>query len=376
MHRVLHVLRAPVGGLFRHVRDLVPAQQALGLDVGVVCDSNASDGLTRERLDALAPHLSLGLHLIPMRRGVGLGDAAACRSVMDVAGRCRADILHGHGAKGGAYARLAAAAMRRKGRDVACFYTPHGGTLNYSPTSIAGRIFLALERQLAKSTTGLIFESAWSARMFRTHAGLPQCAVRIIPNGLLPDDFVPVEPAADAADVLFVGELRDLKGIDVLLEAIAAVRLRHDIRAVIVGDGPDRAMMVELASALGLADHVSFPGAMPARKAFAMGRVLAVPSRKESFPYIVLEAAAAGLPLVASHVGGIPEIIDGTDTPLVPIDDVGRLAAGLRAAIEDPAAAQVRAQQLRARVHSRFTVDRMARDVVDFYAACAQKAAA
>lgn len=376
MQRVLHVLRAPVGGLFRHVRDLLPAQQALGFDVGVVCDSNAADGLTRERLQALAPHLSLGLHLIPMRRAVGFGDAAACRSVMDVAGRCGADILHGHGAKGGAYARLTAVAMRRKGRDVACFYTPHGGTLNNAPTSVAGRIFLALERQLAKATTGLIFESAWSARMYRTHVGLPNCAVRIIPNGLLPDDFARVEPADDAADVLFVGELRDLKGVDVLLEAIAAVRLRHDIRALIVGDGPDRAMMVELASALGLGDHVSFPGAMPARKAFAMGRLIAVPSRKESFPYIVLEAAAAGLPLVASHVGGIPEIVDGTDTPLVPIDDVARLAAALRAAIEDPAGARARAERLRTKVQSRFTVDRMARDVVDFYAASAQKAAA
>jgi glycosyltransferase involved in cell wall biosynthesis len=101
-----------------------------------------------------------------------------------------------------------------------------------------------------------------------------------------------------------------------------------------------------------------------------------VPSRKESFPYVVLEAAAAGIPLVASHVGGIPEIVDGTDTPLVPIDDVGRLAAALRAAIENPAAARARAQRLRAEVQNRFTVDRMAREVVHFYAACAHKAAA
>lgn len=376
MQRVLHVLRAPVGGLFRHVRDLVPAQQALGIEVGVVCDSNAADGLTRERLAALEPHLSLGLHLIPMRRAVGIGDAAAYRSVLDVAERCGADILHGHGAKGGAYARLAASAMRRRGRAAACFYTPHGGSLNYASGSLQGRIFHKLERHLEKLTTGIIFESAWSARMFRTHIGITSSAVRIVPNGLLPADFEAVEPEPGAADVLFVGELRDLKGIDVLLEAIASVRLRHDIKALIVGDGPDRAMMVELASALGLEGSVSFPGAMPARKAFARGRMLVVPSRKESFPYIVLEGAAAGLPLIATTVGGIPEIVEGSDTPLVPIDGVAELARAIRSAIENPAEAKARASRLQARVMSRFTVERMARDIVGFYGDCAQKRAA
>ena len=376
MQRVLHVLRAPVGGLFRHVRDLVAAQQALGLAVGVVCDSNAADALTRERLAALEPHLSLGLHLIPMRRAVGLGDAAACRSVVDVAARCGAEILHGHGAKGGAYARLAALALRRKGRDVACFYTPHGGTLNYAPDSLAGRVFQVMERRLEKLTTGIIFESAWSARMFRRHVTVPTCAVRVIPNGLLPSDFEPIATAHDAVDVLFVGELRDLKGIDVLLEAIAAVRLRHDVRAMIVGDGPDRAMMMELAEALGLAGHVTFPGAMPARKAFARGRMIVVPSRKESFPYIVLEAAAAGMPLIATSVGGIPEIVEGTDTGLVPIDHVGELAAAIRFAVEQPAVAKSRAERLRARVHGRFTADLMARDVVRFYTDCSHRLAA
>ena len=367
MHSVLHVLRAPVGGLFRHVRDLVPAQAGMGLKVGVVVDSNAADRLTLERLAALEPHLALGLHRIGMKRSVGLGDKIAYQTVLDVADKTGAAVLHGHGAKGGAYARLASAALRKRGRRAQSFYTPHGGSLNFSPTTLKGKVYMALERRLEAMTGGLVFESAWSERVYRRQVCEPNCAVRVIPNGLLPMDFEEHTPDGDALDIVFVGELRHAKGIDVLLEAIAAVRSKYDVRALIVGDGPDRETLVELASALGLAEAVTFPGAMPARKAFARGRMLAIPSRWESFPYIVLEAAAAGIPMITTDVGGIPEIVHGTDTGLVAPDDVPGLAAAIVRNIEEPAEAPARARRLRSAVQNRFTVEGMTRDVVDFY---------
>ncbi len=228
---------------------------------------------------------------------------------------------------------------------------------------------MALERRLEQMTSGLVFESAWSARVFRRQVCNPNCPIRIIPNGLLPGDFEVHKPDADAVEIVFVGELRHAKGIDVLLEALVAVRRKHDARALIVGDGPDAAILKELAGALGLGQAVSFPGAMPARTAFSRGRILVVPSRWESFPYIVLEAAAAGIPLITTSVGGIPEIVQGTDTGLVPTDDVPALAAAITRAIEAPVEARERAARLRAVIQSRFTVERMARDVVEFYGA-------
>ena len=371
MHRVLHVLRAPVGGLFRHIRDLVPAQHGMGLHVGVVCDSKAADRLTEERLAALVPSLALGLHKIPMGRAIGLSDVSAYKTVLDVARASDAGVLHGHGAKGGAYARLASAALRREGRDVASFYTPHGGSLNYAPTSLKGRVFMTLERRLESLTGGIVFESAWSERIYRRQVCEPTCGVRVVPNGLLPSDFEPHAPADDACDVVFVGELRHAKGIDVLLEAIAAVRITHKIRALIVGDGPDAAKLQQQAQALGLGDCVTFPGAMPARQAFSRGRILAIPSRWESFPYIVLEAAAAAIPMITTDVGGISEITAGTDTALVPSDDVPALAQAITSAIERPQEAIARAHRLRTAVQEKFTVERMSRAVVDFYGAAA-----
>ncbi len=85
-----------------------------------------------------------------------------------------------------------------------------------------------------------------------------------------------------------------------------ALALLGDLKAtaMIVGAGPDEAEFKGLAERLGLGDRVTFPGAMPALSAFPKGRILIVPSRAESFPYVVLEAGAAGLPLVATNVGG------------------------------------------------------------------------
>jgi glycosyltransferase involved in cell wall biosynthesis len=372
---VLHILRAPIGGLFRHVRDLVPAQHGMGLRVGVVCDSSSADRLTEERLDALRPSLALGLHKIQMSRAIGLGDASAYRSVLGVAAASKAEILHGHGAKGGAYARLASAALRKRGERVTSFYTPHGGSLNFPPVSIKGRIYMELERRLEKLTGGIVFESAWSERIYRAQVCEPACPVRVIPNGLLPADFVLHAPRADAVDVVYVGELRYAKGVDLLIEAIAAVRKHREIRALIVGDGPDAGKMRERAAALGLADCIVFPGAMPARQAFDKGRVLAIPSRWESFPYIVLEAAAAGIPMIATSVGGIPEITAGTDSPLIPPGDVNALAEALTLSIEHPDEAVGRARRLRAAVEAKFTVERMTRDVVDFYRSVSHRTA-
>ncbi len=360
-------MRAPVGGLFRHVLDLAAEQASRGHEVGILADSNASDRLTDERFAAVAPMLRLGITRVPMSRKPGVGDLAAARVTFGLARRLEVDVLHGHGAKGGAYARLAARALKVAGLPVASFYTPHGGSLNFQPGTLEGTVYLKLEKLLSRWTDGLIFESAYAHRVYGERIGIGSVAARVIPNGLQPNDFAPHLPNADAADVLFIGELRQLKGVDVLLEALARVDARLPVTAVIVGSGPDEAALKALAVRLGLGHRVTFPGAMPAARAFPLGRVLAVPSRAESFPYVVLEAGAAGIPLVATNVGGIPEIVEGTGVALVPAGDVGALAEAIRAVIADPAQAVALARRLRARVETMFTVEGMTDSVLAFY---------
>lgn len=363
---ILHCLRAPVGGLFRHVVDLATAQAAAGHRVGVICAASG-DALTEARLLAFAPHLRLGLHRLPMSRDLGFGDVRAWHQVVELARTMELDVLHGHGAKGGAYARLAKRSVRQQRPDLRCFYTPHGGSLHYPRTTAKGQFFGALERRLEAWTDGILFESRFAADRYASQIGRPHCPTAVVVNGLLPAEFVAVVPDANAADFIFVGELRHLKGVDVALDALA--RLPTLASAVFVGDGPDAGQFKAQTLKLGLADRVRFPGAMRAREAFALGRVLLMPSRAESLPYVVLEAIAAHVPVLATNVGGIPEIIPSQFGPLLQPGDAAALAAAMLDALENPTPLIAKAAGLRHAIADKFTVSAMADAVTAVYRA-------
>lgn len=366
--RILHCLRAPVGGLFRHVLDLSAEQAARGNAVGIVVDSTTADPLTESKLAGAEQHLALGISRVPMSRLPGIGDARAASAVADVARRLEADVLHGHGAKGGAYARIAARLMRLRGQRPVALYTPHGGSLHFPAGSAQASLYIGLEKLLARITDGLIFESDYIRRAYEERVGRDLAPARVITNALRPSDFTTHAPAADAADFLFIGELRLLKGVDVLLRALAAVARRRRVSAVIVGEGPDRVQFERLSVALGLRSMVTFTGAMPAQQAFARGRCIVVPSRAESLPFIVMEAAAAGVPIIATNVGGIPEVVAGADALLVPADDAAALAAAMHDLLDAPQAAAARAKRLKQSVAERFAAAPMADATLRFYA--------
>ena len=366
--RIIHCFRAPVGGLFRHVLDLSAEQSARGHDVGYIIDSTVADPLTEERLAKATRHLTLGITRIPMGRLPGPRDLATSRTVRDVAREKRADVLHGHGAKGGAYARLAARSLRLEGRNVAAFYTPHGGSLHYPQHSPQGLLFTAMEKVLNRYTDGLIFECDYISRLYDRRVGRGSVAQRVVPNALQPGDFTTHEPPPDAADFVFIGELRHLKGVDVLLRALARIAAMRPVRAVIVGSGPDRAALDALARDLALDGVAQFVGPMPAPAAFPRGRCIVVPSRAESMPYIVLEAAAAEVPMLATDVGGVCEIVAGTDTSLLPPGDVDALVNAMNAFLDAPDVAKARARRLKAAIAERFTVTIATTAVLDFYA--------
>ena len=131
-----------------------------------------------------------------------------------------------------------------------------------------------------------------------------------------------------------------------------------------MGTGAERGKFAALVRQHGLEGHVHMPGAMPAREAFRRGRVVVVPSRAESFPYVVLEAQAAGKPVIASAVGGIPEMLPAE--ALVPPGDAAALARRIAMVLDDPDAAE-RARRRSREMKERFSVTRMARKITDFY---------
>lgn len=315
--RIVHCFRAPVGGVFRHVRDLAEEQAADGHAVGFVCDSTTGGDYEARLFADIEPRLALGITRIPMQRQVGMGDLGAALKIYRVLKALAPDILHGHGAKGGLYARLFGSALRRS-KPVGRFYSPHGGSLHFDERSLKGKTYFAAERLLERLTDGLFFVCEYERDAYIRKVGAVRTSSRITYNGLRPDEFVPVEPTPDARDLLFIGTLRQLKGPDIFIDAIALAQqsVERKLTAVIVGDGEWEQACRRLAAQRGLAGQVEFRPAMPAREAFALARTLVIPSRAESFPYIVLEALAAQMPVIATRVGGIPEIMGAANAAL------------------------------------------------------------
>jgi glycosyltransferase involved in cell wall biosynthesis len=365
--RVIHVLRAPVGGLFRHVLDLTREQIARGHKVGIIADSLTGGETAEKKLAELAPDLELGLMRMPIRRPPHPSDVSAIVAVNKFIAERKPDVVHGHGSKGGAYARCTGLFSGRQ--SAVRVYTPHGGSLNYAPGSMRHRAFMAMERLLAERTDALLFESAFVADRFEAFVGKPKSLARVIPNGVSPAEFDPVTTHADAADLLYVGEFRAAKGLDTLIDAIALLaRQGVKPRVLLVGDGPDRQLLLERAQKAGVAEQITLGAPLPAREAFALGRAMVIPSRFESLPYIALEAAAAQMPLVATNVGGMGEIFGPYAKRLIVADDPRILADALLQILAEPPG--MRAEQAKALadfVASRFSVSSMVDQIIEGY---------
>ena len=360
---IIHVFRAPVGGLFRHVRDLARAQAERGHRVGLIADSTTGGERAEAFFQELAPHLALGLTRIPMQRKPGIGDIKALRQVAGRIVAAEGDVVHGHGAKGGAYARMCYGAPR-----ALRVYTPHGGSLLYGHDTLAGRIYLGTERLMMRRGGLFLFESAYSAAMFRAKIGTPRAPVRVVHNGVSRIEFEPIVARPDATDLVFLGEMRMLKGVDVLIDAID--RLRRDgrnVTATLVGDGPDRTLFVAQVERMNLGGAVRFLPAMTARQAQVHGRLMVAPSRQESLPYVVLETAAAAMPLITTNVGGIPEIYGPLSERLVPPGDAAALAAAIARAMDRETETADATRRLQERVASSFSIDSMVDGVLAAY---------
>jgi glycosyltransferase involved in cell wall biosynthesis len=361
--RILHAVRAPVGGIFRHIIDVANGQADRGHHVGILADSLTGGERAEAALAEIAPRLSLGVHRMAIRREPYPTDLLVWQGFTSLIRKLRPDVLHGHGAKAGAFIR-----MRPRSNASIRVYTPHGGSLHYPPSSLKGAFYSRLERALMGSTELFLFESAFARDTYQRIIGTPDGLVRCVFNGVTASEFDPVPTAEDATDIAYVGEFRHIKGADLLIDAVA--RLRADGKPVTLtlgGDGEETAALKAQIERLGLGNAVRFIGHVKARYGFSKGRLLVVPSRGDSMPYVVIEAAAAGIPMVAAGVGGIPEIFGPHRDALFAPNIVGAMADAIETAIDDPGAALERARVLRERIFQHFSQKAMVEGVLAGY---------
>lgn len=367
--RILLVFRAPVGGLFRNVMDLAKAQIARGHEVGIFCDSTTGGERGNAALAGLAPALALGLTRAPMSRYPSLNDVRALATVRGLVAKHAPDVVHGHGSKGGLYARLPY--VLRRGVAVTV-YTPHGGSFNYRPGSPTHWLYMRAEKLLERGTDLYSFESEYIAGRFAAYVGETARMNRVIWNGLHDHEFEPVHPNPDASDFVYIGEFRSAKGIDTLIEALRLVSLQNTRKPTLtmVGSGPDESDIRAALRQSHIAASVTMHPPMSARDAMKLGRAMVVPSRAESLPYVILEAAAAQVPLIATAVGGVPEIFGPHAQDLIQPDRPDMLADAMqRAMAQSCDAARIKAAELAGFVRTRFSVDRMTDAVIAGYRA-------
>ena len=361
--RILHAVRAPVGGIFRHILDLANGQVDRGHHVGIIADSLTGGERAEKALAEIAPRLELGVHRLAIRREPYPTDVLVWARLMHLIRQMKPDVLHGHGAKAGAFSRL-----KPSSRDAIRVYTPHGGSLHYPLNTPKGAIYSRVERALMNSTDLFLFESAFARNTYQRTIGTPTGLVRRVFNGVTADEFDPIVTADDATDIVYVGEFRLIKGADILIDAVA--RLHADgkpITLTLAGDGEEIETLKARINRLGLTEAVRFIGHVKARYGFSKGRLLVVPSRGDSMPYVVIEAAAAGVPIVAANVGGIPEIF-GPHTPaLFAPNNVSAMADAIATALEERAATLVLAKSLRERIFMHFSQKAMVEGVLAGY---------
>jgi len=361
--RILHATRAPVGGIFRQILDLANGQAERGHHVGIIADSLTGGERAEAALAEIAPRLKLGVHRIAIRREPLPIDALVWARFLRLIRRVKPDVLHGHGAKAGAFIRLNTAP-----KDAIRVYTPHGGSLHFPLTTLKGNIYGRLERYLMNSTDLFLFESAFALNTYQRTIGKPEGLVRCVFNGVTAAEFDPIVKAEDATDVVYVGEFRHIKGADLLIDAVAQLRAGgKPVTLTLAGDGEESDSLKAQVQRLGLADAVRFIGHVKARYGFSKGSLLVVPSRGDSMPYVVIEAAAAGIPMVAANVGGIPEIFGSHTNALFAPNNATAMADAIETALKDPAAWLERAKSLRERIFLHFSQKAMVEGVLAGY---------
>ena len=348
-------------GAENHVVTLAEALRKAGCRcvVGVFCDARQPHTEVAEH----AARRGLTVELIPCR---GKLDWRALAHIRELIRKHRADILHPQGYKSDVYAY--ASSLRQPCGLVA---TSH----NWPSKLRSMRAYAVLDRQILRNFDRIIVLSKQvHDRLVR--AGVVRRKVCTIPNGIDIDRFANAAPSLRAelgtSDPIvgFAGRLVEEKGGQVLLHAAQQVlRTRSNSIFVFVGDGPRRRSWHDLSSRLGIADHVVFTGARnDMAEVYASCDIVVLPSLVEAMPMCLLEAMAAGKPVVASAVGSIPDIITPEKTGLlVAPGDSNALARSILAVLNDSDLAQRMGQSARAAVARTHSAEVMARNYLELY---------
>lgn len=351
-----------LGGAERHLLDLVQGLASSGVDIEVICPR---PGPLTEQLAALGDTPMQYIEMVrPWPHDEYVLDRRAVEDLASLLRKKRPDVVHSHLYPAHLHASLAA----QKVGIQSIVHTAH--TIIVRPGDVL----------LSYVTAARTIAVSHAAARLLERAGVPTERIEVIYNGVGPEHF---ENDLNALQHLHttlnlgtgpiigtVSRLSPEKGIDVLLRAVQhLVQIVSPLTVLITGDGPQAAELHELAGELGLHETVRFLGART--DISVLNRLLDVfvlPSREEACPVALLEAMAAGRAVVATDVGGTPEVVTAPiDGWLVPSEDPMALAQSLLLLLENPTLRGDMGRSAQRKVALQFTLDHMVRETLSFY---------
>lgn len=378
--RILRVIaRLNMGGPAIHVSSLAAGLEPRGYETTLVAGSLARG---EDSMAFLAERLDIPVRTIPeLQREVSpIDDARSVRRMREIIRELRPHILHTHTAKAGAIAR-AAALVSGAARPAILVHTFHGHVLKGYFDPVRTAFFKEVERSLARVTDALVAVSP-EVRDELVAAGIaPREKFSVIRLGIpleerLGDatadlDYRRLYGISESAFVVgWVGRMTDVKDTDAVLEIVRAARDRGlEAVLVMVGDGPDRVRLEQLAHDIGIARSTFFVGYQPEVAGYyRLFDAFLLPSVNEGTPVSAIEALASGTPVVATRVGGVPDVVrDGEDGFLFEPGDTDDAAERLALLASDATLRSALGASGRERVLRRYSVSRLVEDVDRLY---------
>jgi glycosyltransferase involved in cell wall biosynthesis len=361
------ITKSNFGGAQRYVFDLATEARKAGHDVVVMCGGKGTlvEKLRAENIRVITlPHLKRDISLVDEFRSFHF----IFRTLVEE----KPDVFHTNSSKMGGLGNLAACLAGVK----KIIFTSHGWAFNEPRPfwqKFLIKCFAWLTVLLSHKTIAV---SNVTRNQIRNWPFIKE-KLEVIHNGIEKFHTLPRTEARRALGVsedalVLVGtlsELHPVKGLDILLDAWKRFLEKHDARLVIVGDGEAKESLQDYAEHLGIAHTITFAGYKENARQYLSGLDLfCLPSRSEALPYTVLEAGMACLPVLATSVGGVPEVIEnGVTGALIPPNDSEALFSTLILLSEDKVLRHRLGAALKDRVEKEFSIEKMCSDTMNLY---------
>ena len=356
---ILQIVGDPVGGIRKHVHSIIKRLDSQAFEQSYVFSSVARDKTFIKEIELLRPALVFSISLKIIKRPC-FSDIFNILILIFYCRKKGVNLLHGHGAKGGLYARLVGFFCR-----IPSVYTPHGGVVHNMFRSFEKRLYITIEKLLVMITDFYIFESKYTADSFISNISSLKDNWLINFNGI---DFTSIIPtqisktSCNHLDIGVFGVLRREKGQIFLINAVARLNKVNNINVKlhIFGEGVDKNILSDRVLELGLQNGIFFYGDVsnPLEKMNEMDLIV-IPSLYESFGFVGLESACLGKPLIVTGVGGLLDIFNEDTAYIVKPSDEDALANGILEFVNNPKPFKTRAIRARRFCSKNFSIDKM-----------------